>query len=99
MNSLYASLEVDRISVLLQRFVQLFLREETVRVITAGNAILQKSHMFEVLLDLQSSAAAAVATASTESQQVRSHTYKCTVSERFRVGKLFDWWVTMGSKI
>uniref|UniRef100_A0A8P4GAP1 Vir like m6A methyltransferase associated n=1 Tax=Dicentrarchus labrax TaxID=13489 RepID=A0A8P4GAP1_DICLA len=36
-----------------QRLVQLFLREETVRVITAGNAILQKSHMYEVLVDLQ----------------------------------------------
>lgn len=61
---------------LLQRFVQLFLREETVRVITAGNAILQKSHIFEVLLDLQNSAAAAAAaaaTASTESQQVGLH--------------------------
>lgn len=62
---------------LLQRFVQLFLREETVRVITAGNAILQKSHMFEVLLDLQNSAAT-VATASTESQQVGSCTCKYT---------------------
>ncbi|XP_028325916.1 protein virilizer homolog isoform X1 [Gouania willdenowi] len=41
-----------------QRFVQLFLREETVRVITAGNAILQKSHMYEVLGDLQQTAAA-----------------------------------------
>lgn len=70
---------------LLQRFVQLFLREETVRVITAGNAILQKSHMFEVLLDLQNSAAA-VATASTESQQVGfricKHTQLHTVSQR-----------------
>uniref|UniRef100_A0A7N6AAS4 Virilizer N-terminal domain-containing protein n=1 Tax=Anabas testudineus TaxID=64144 RepID=A0A7N6AAS4_ANATE len=36
-----------------QRLVQLFLHEETVRVITAGNAILQKSHMYEVLVDLQ----------------------------------------------
>uniref|UniRef100_A0A671UJ73 Vir like m6A methyltransferase associated n=1 Tax=Sparus aurata TaxID=8175 RepID=A0A671UJ73_SPAAU len=36
-----------------QRLVQLFLREETVRVITAGNAIFQKSHMYEVLVDLQ----------------------------------------------
>uniref|UniRef100_A0A671UMM0 Vir like m6A methyltransferase associated n=1 Tax=Sparus aurata TaxID=8175 RepID=A0A671UMM0_SPAAU len=35
-----------------QRLVQLFLREETVRVITAGNAIFQKSHMYEVLVDL-----------------------------------------------
>ncbi|XP_077382365.1 protein virilizer homolog isoform X1 [Festucalex cinctus] len=41
-----------------QRLVQLFLRDETVRVITAGNAILQKSHMFEVLLDLRRTAAA-----------------------------------------
>uniref|UniRef100_A0A8D0CPQ2 Vir like m6A methyltransferase associated n=1 Tax=Sander lucioperca TaxID=283035 RepID=A0A8D0CPQ2_SANLU len=41
-----------------QRLVHLFLREETVRVITAGNAILQKSHMYEVLVDLQSAAAA-----------------------------------------
>ncbi|KAM9309822.1 protein virilizer homolog isoform 2-T2 [Pholidichthys leucotaenia] len=41
-----------------QRLVQLFLREETVRVITAGNAILQKSHMYEVLMDLQHAAAA-----------------------------------------
>uniref|UniRef100_A0A3Q2XGJ5 Vir like m6A methyltransferase associated n=1 Tax=Hippocampus comes TaxID=109280 RepID=A0A3Q2XGJ5_HIPCM len=41
-----------------QRLVQLFLRDETVRVITAGNAILQKSHIFEVLLDLRRTAAA-----------------------------------------
>ncbi|XP_041649805.1 protein virilizer homolog isoform X3 [Cheilinus undulatus] len=41
-----------------QRLVQLFLREETVRVITAGNAILQKCHMYEVLVDLQRAAAA-----------------------------------------
>ncbi|KAM9724411.1 protein virilizer homolog isoform 3-T3 [Menidia menidia] len=41
-----------------QRLVQMFLREETVRVITAGNAILQKSHMYEVLADLQHAAAA-----------------------------------------
>ncbi|XP_057691450.1 protein virilizer homolog isoform X2 [Corythoichthys intestinalis] len=41
-----------------QRLVQLFLRDETVRVITAGNAILQKSHMFEILLDLRRTAAA-----------------------------------------
>uniref|UniRef100_UPI0037E9748B protein virilizer homolog isoform X2 n=1 Tax=Semicossyphus pulcher TaxID=241346 RepID=UPI0037E9748B len=41
-----------------QRLVQLFLREETVRVITAGNAILQKSHMYEVLTDLQRTAGA-----------------------------------------
>ncbi|XP_069392962.1 protein virilizer homolog isoform X1 [Paralichthys olivaceus] len=41
-----------------QHLVQLFLREETVRVITAGNAILQKSHMYEVLVDLQHTAAA-----------------------------------------
>ncbi|XP_035019674.1 protein virilizer homolog isoform X1 [Hippoglossus stenolepis] len=41
-----------------QHLVQLFLREETVRVITAGNAILQKSHMYEVLVDLQNTAAA-----------------------------------------
>ncbi|XP_044063135.1 protein virilizer homolog isoform X2 [Siniperca chuatsi] len=41
-----------------QRLVQLFLHEETVRVITAGNAILQKSHMYEVLVDLQRAAAA-----------------------------------------
>ncbi|XP_056142523.1 protein virilizer homolog [Lampris incognitus] len=41
-----------------QRLVQLFLREETVRVVTAGNAILQKSHAYEVLTDLQRTAAA-----------------------------------------
>uniref|UniRef100_A0A7N9AL89 Vir like m6A methyltransferase associated n=1 Tax=Mastacembelus armatus TaxID=205130 RepID=A0A7N9AL89_9TELE len=41
-----------------QRLVQLFLHEETVRVITAGNAILQKGHMYEVLVDLQRTAAA-----------------------------------------
>ncbi|XP_038567454.1 protein virilizer homolog isoform X2 [Micropterus salmoides] len=41
-----------------QRLVQLFLREETVRVITAGNAILQKSHMYEILVDLQRAGAA-----------------------------------------
>ncbi|XP_056300693.1 protein virilizer homolog [Pseudoliparis swirei] len=41
-----------------QRLVQLFLREETVRVITAGNTILQKSHMYEILVDLQRAAAA-----------------------------------------
>ncbi|KAK1895073.1 Protein virilizer like [Dissostichus eleginoides] len=40
-----------------QRLVHMFLREETVRVITAGNAILQKSHMYEVLVDLQRAAA------------------------------------------
>lgn len=39
-----------------QRLVHLFLREETVRVITAGNAILQKSHLYEVLTDLQRAA-------------------------------------------
>ncbi|XP_056900607.1 protein virilizer homolog isoform X2 [Takifugu flavidus] len=42
-----------------QHFVQLFLREETVRVITAGNAILKKSHVYEALVDLQRAAAAA----------------------------------------
>lgn len=82
---LHSSLDTDRIPLLLQRFVQLFLGEETVRVITAGNAILQKSHMFEVLLDLQNSAAA-VATASTESQQVGcricKYTQLHTVSQR-----------------
>ncbi|XP_034030760.1 protein virilizer homolog isoform X2 [Thalassophryne amazonica] len=41
-----------------QRLVEQFLREETVRVITAGNAILQKSHMYEVLMDLQRAAGA-----------------------------------------
>ncbi|KAM9805980.1 protein virilizer homolog [Syngnathus typhle] len=41
-----------------QSLVQLFLRDETVRVITAGNGILQKSHMYEVLLDLRRTAAA-----------------------------------------
>ncbi|XP_017280507.1 protein virilizer homolog isoform X4 [Kryptolebias marmoratus] len=41
-----------------QRLVQMFLREETVRVITAGNAILQKSHMYEVLTNLRHAAAA-----------------------------------------
>ncbi|XP_068616022.1 protein virilizer homolog [Brachionichthys hirsutus] len=40
-----------------QRLVQLFLREETVRVITAGNTILQKSHVYELLVDLQNAAA------------------------------------------
>ncbi|XP_030226037.1 protein virilizer homolog isoform X4 [Gadus morhua] len=39
-----------------QCLVQLFLREETVRVVTAGNAILQKSHVYEVLVDLQQTA-------------------------------------------
>uniref|UniRef100_A0A673B1P3 Virilizer N-terminal domain-containing protein n=1 Tax=Sphaeramia orbicularis TaxID=375764 RepID=A0A673B1P3_9TELE len=52
-----------------QRLVQLFLHEETVRVITAGNAILQKSHVYEVLADLQRSAAAL-----SESPQVQAHT-------------------------
>uniref|UniRef100_A0A3Q3C543 Vir like m6A methyltransferase associated n=1 Tax=Haplochromis burtoni TaxID=8153 RepID=A0A3Q3C543_HAPBU len=46
-----------------QRLVQLFLHEETVRVITAGNAILQKSHMYEVLVDLQHAAAALISVA------------------------------------
>lgn len=41
-----------------QRLVHLFLREETVRVITAGNAILQKGHVYEVLADLQQAAGA-----------------------------------------
>ncbi|XP_053183147.1 protein virilizer homolog isoform X1 [Scomber japonicus] len=41
-----------------QHLVQLYLREETVRVITAGNAVIQKSHMYEVLVDLQRTAAA-----------------------------------------
>ncbi|KAF7669699.1 hypothetical protein LDENG_00147220 [Lucifuga dentata] len=40
-----------------QRLVQLFLREETVRVVTAGNAILQKGHVYEILTDLQRTAA------------------------------------------
>uniref|UniRef100_A0A3Q2QRL4 Vir like m6A methyltransferase associated n=1 Tax=Fundulus heteroclitus TaxID=8078 RepID=A0A3Q2QRL4_FUNHE len=52
-----------------QRLVQLFLREETVRVINAGNAILQKSHMYEVLVSLQHAAAAC-----SEPQQVTTHT-------------------------
>ncbi|CAL1611173.1 unnamed protein product [Knipowitschia caucasica] len=39
-----------------QHLVHLFLRDETVRVITAGNAILQKSHVYEALADLQRSA-------------------------------------------
>ncbi|KAJ3597257.1 hypothetical protein NHX12_000785 [Muraenolepis orangiensis] len=39
-----------------QCLVELFLREETVRVVTAGNAILQKSHVYEVLVDLQQTA-------------------------------------------
>lgn len=56
---------------LLKRLVQLFLHEETVRVITAGNAILQKSHMYEVLVDLQQAAAVA----SSEPQQVDTHTH------------------------
>ncbi|XP_037532226.1 protein virilizer homolog isoform X2 [Nematolebias whitei] len=41
-----------------QRLVQMFLREETVRVITAGNAILQKSHTYEVLTNLRHAAEA-----------------------------------------
>uniref|UniRef100_A0A674EP48 Vir like m6A methyltransferase associated n=1 Tax=Salmo trutta TaxID=8032 RepID=A0A674EP48_SALTR len=41
-----------------QRLVQLFLGEETVRVVTAGNAILQKGHAYEVMTDLQRTAAA-----------------------------------------
>ncbi|XP_013871078.1 protein virilizer homolog isoform X1 [Austrofundulus limnaeus] len=41
-----------------QRLVQMFLHEETVRVITAGNAILQKSHTFEVLTNLHHAATA-----------------------------------------
>lgn len=49
--------------------MQLFLREETVRVITAGNAIFQKSHMYEVLVDLQRAAAALI-----EPQQVEKRT-------------------------
>uniref|UniRef100_A0A8C7CW70 Vir like m6A methyltransferase associated n=1 Tax=Oncorhynchus kisutch TaxID=8019 RepID=A0A8C7CW70_ONCKI len=40
-----------------QRLVQLFLGEETVRVVTAGNAILQKGHAYEVMTDLQRTAA------------------------------------------
>uniref|UniRef100_A0A6Q2XCH6 Virilizer N-terminal domain-containing protein n=1 Tax=Esox lucius TaxID=8010 RepID=A0A6Q2XCH6_ESOLU len=40
-----------------QRLVQLFLGEETVRVVTAGNAILQKGHAYEVLTELQRTAA------------------------------------------
>lgn len=47
--------------------MQLFLREETVRVITAGNAILQKSHVYEALVDLQRAATAAAS----EPQQVK----------------------------
>lgn len=59
-----------------QRLVQLFLHEETVRVITAGNAVLQKSHVYEVLVDLQQTAAAW-----SETQQVTAHsqtTYLCS---------------------
>uniref|UniRef100_A0A8C7HL68 Vir like m6A methyltransferase associated n=1 Tax=Oncorhynchus kisutch TaxID=8019 RepID=A0A8C7HL68_ONCKI len=41
-----------------QRLVQLFLGEETVRVVTACNAILQKGHAYEVMTDLQRTAAA-----------------------------------------
>lgn len=79
------------IHVLLQRLVQLFLREETVRVITAGNAILQKSHMFEVLLDLQNAAATAAATVSTESQQVGIHTriQTCTAANIRKCSSFF----------
>lgn len=54
------------------------MREETVRVITAGNAVLQKSHVYEVLVDLQQSAAAW-----SETQQVPAliHTTRlCTFS-------------------
>uniref|UniRef100_A0A8C5BAY7 Vir like m6A methyltransferase associated n=1 Tax=Gadus morhua TaxID=8049 RepID=A0A8C5BAY7_GADMO len=51
-----------------QCLVQLFLREETVRVVTAGNAILQKSHVYEVLVDLQQTA-----TVWSEPQQVHTH--------------------------
>ncbi|XP_038146939.1 protein virilizer homolog isoform X2 [Cyprinodon tularosa] len=40
-----------------QRLVELFLHEETVRVINAGNAILQKSHVYEVLVSLRQAAA------------------------------------------
>uniref|UniRef100_A0A3Q2CPU3 Vir like m6A methyltransferase associated n=1 Tax=Cyprinodon variegatus TaxID=28743 RepID=A0A3Q2CPU3_CYPVA len=40
-----------------QRLVELFLLEETVRVINAGNAILQKSHVYEVLVSLRQAAA------------------------------------------
>uniref|UniRef100_A0A7N9ALZ9 Vir like m6A methyltransferase associated n=1 Tax=Mastacembelus armatus TaxID=205130 RepID=A0A7N9ALZ9_9TELE len=54
-----------------QRLVQLFLHEETVRVITAGNAILQKGHMYEVLVDLQRTAAAW-----SEPQQVHTHLHE-----------------------
>uniref|UniRef100_A0A3P9PI99 Vir like m6A methyltransferase associated n=1 Tax=Poecilia reticulata TaxID=8081 RepID=A0A3P9PI99_POERE len=55
-----------------QRLVQLFLREETVRVINAGNAILQKSHMYEVLLSLQHAAAATVSDPQEEMEDAES---------------------------
>uniref|UniRef100_A0A7N8Y527 Vir like m6A methyltransferase associated n=1 Tax=Mastacembelus armatus TaxID=205130 RepID=A0A7N8Y527_9TELE len=59
-----------------QRLVQLFLHEETVRVITAGNAILQKGHMYEVLVDLQRTAAAW-----SEPQQVHTHLHEMEDAE------------------
>ncbi|KAM3615248.1 uncharacterized protein V6R79_025420 [Siganus canaliculatus] len=52
-----------------ERLVQLFLHEETVRVITAGNAILQKSHTYEVLVDLQRAASAAAASTNEPQQE------------------------------
>ncbi|XP_026856968.2 LOW QUALITY PROTEIN: protein virilizer homolog [Electrophorus electricus] len=36
-----------------QRLVELFLLDQTVRVATAGAAVLQKGHFYEVLMDLQ----------------------------------------------
>ncbi|XP_024122947.1 protein virilizer homolog isoform X3 [Oryzias melastigma] len=55
-----------------QRLVQLFLHEETVRVITAGNAVLQKSHVYEVLVDLQQTAAAWSETQQEDMEDVES---------------------------
>lgn len=39
-----------------QRLLELFLLDQTVRVATAGAAILQKGHFYEVLIDLQKTA-------------------------------------------
>ncbi|XP_060717182.1 protein virilizer homolog isoform X1 [Tachysurus vachellii] len=39
-----------------QRLLELFLLDQTVRVATAGAAIMQKGHLYEVLIDLQKTA-------------------------------------------
>ncbi|KAM3873614.1 protein virilizer homolog [Diretmus argenteus] len=59
-----------------QRLVQLFLHEETVRVVTAGNAILQKSHFYEILTDLQR-----IAAAWSEPQQEEMEDAECPMEE------------------